>query len=250
MHTVLVTGAGRNIGRDIAEAFARRGDQVVLNARSTEQIEAVVGALRGEGAQAIAAAGDVADADAVRRVVATAEEAFGPVDILVHCAAVRVHRPFTEMSAEEWSLPLRVGLDGAFHCAQATLPSMVARGWGRIVNIAGVTGQTGSANRAAVVTTKSGLIGLTKALAREFAGTGVTANAISPGLIGTERGEWTSLGDNTISTAHYAERAKLVPVGRMGRIDEVTAACLYLCSPEADFVTGQTLNINGGLYMG
>lgn len=250
MHTVLVTGAGRNIGRDIAEAFARRGDRVVLNARSPEQVGAAAETLQQEGAQARAITGDVADGEAVRRIVTEAEEHFGPVDILVHCAAVRVHRPFLQMSKDEWDLPLAVGLDAAFHCAQATLPGMIEKGWGRIVSLAGVTGQTGAANRAAVVTAKSGLIGFTKALAREFAGTGVTVNAVSPGMIATHRGEWTSLGDANVTAAHYEERAKTIPVGRMGGLDEVTAACLYLCSDNASFVTGQTLNVNGGLYMG
>ena len=249
MRTVLVTGAGRNIGLAVAGAFAAGGDQVVLNARSADAVEKAADIVA-DGGRAVGIASDVSRQQDVRELVAGTEEAFGPVDVLVHCAAIRVHRDFLEMSVDEWRTPLAVGLEGAFHCAQAVLPKMVERGWGRIMNIAGVTGQTGAARRASVVATKSALIGLTKALALEFAATGVTVNALSPGLIDTERGEWTSLGDQHATTEHYAKRSKQIPVQRMGRLDEVTAACRYLASDDAGFVTGQTVNVNGGMYLG
>jgi NAD(P)-dependent dehydrogenase (short-subunit alcohol dehydrogenase family) len=249
MRTVLVTGAGRNIGLAVAERFAAGGDRVVLNARSGGDVEAAARRIADAGGQAIGVAGDVAREADVRAVVAEAEQAFGPVDVLVHCAAVRVQRAFLEMTEEEWRTPFTVGLDGAFHCLQAVLPGMVERGWGRVVQIAGVTGQTGAAKRASVVANKAGMIGLTRALALEFATTGVTLNAVSPGMIDTDRGAWTSTGDQEAVAAHYAERAKQLPVGRKGRLDEVTAAVAYLASDEAGFVTGQTLNVNGGMYM-
>jgi 3-oxoacyl-[acyl-carrier protein] reductase len=250
MRTVLVTGAGRNIGLAVARAFAAAGDQVVLNARSADTVEKAAAEIVADGGRAVGIAGDVSRQQDVRALVAGTEEAFGPVNVLVHCAAIRVHREFLDMSVDEWRIPIAVGLEGAFHCAQAVLPTMVERGWGRIINIAGVTGQTGAARRASVVTTKSGLIGLTKALALEFAATGVTVNALSPGLIDTERGAWTSLGDQHATTDHYAKRSKQIPVQRMGRLEEVTAACRYLASDDAGFVTGQTLNVNGGMYLG
>lgn len=249
MKTILVTGAGRNIGLAVAQRFAAAGERVVMNARSGDVVEDAAKALVAEGGQAIGVAGDVSRVEDVRDVVAAAEREFGPVDVLVHCAAVRVQRAFLEMSEEDWRAPMAVGLDGAFHCAQAVLPGMVNRGWGRIVSIAGVTGQTGAAKRAGVVATKAGMIGLTRALALEFARTGVTVNAVSPGMIDTARGSWTSLGDQDASAEHYAERVKKLPVGRMGRLDEVTAAVAYLASDEAGFVTGQTLNVNGGLHL-
>jgi 3-oxoacyl-[acyl-carrier protein] reductase len=130
-------------------------------------------------------------------------------------------------------------LDGAFHCSAAVLPGMVARGDGRIVNIAGVTGQTGAALRAHVVTAKAGIIGLTKALAMEYAGSGVTVNAVSPGLIDTVRA---GIPDH--------HKGKRIPVGRPGTPEEVAAAVRYLASREAAFVTGQTLNVNGGIHFG
>ncbi|MDD9206745.1 SDR family oxidoreductase [Georgenia sp. 10Sc9-8] len=249
MRTILVTGAGRNIGLAVARRFAASGNRVVLNARSSDAVEDAARDIIKDGGQALGVSGDVARTEDVRQVVSAAEQEFGAVDVLVHCAAVRVQRAFLEMSSEDWRVPLSVGLDGAFHCAQAVLPGMVDRGWGRIVNIAGVTGQTGAAKRASVVAAKAGMIGLTRALAHEFARTGVTVNAVSPGMIETARGSWTSLGDQDASAEHYAQRAKQLPVGRMGRLDEVTAAVAYLVSDEAGFVTGQTLNVNGGLHM-
>lgn len=250
MKTAFVTGAGRNIGFAIGEAFAAAGYNVTLNARSQAAIEAAAEQLADHPGEVIGLAGDVGVRADVARMVAETERRLGPVDILVNCAAVRVHRPFVALSAEEWNISLQVGLTGAFNCTQAVIGGMQERGWGRVINVAGVTGQTGAANRAGVVTTKAGLIGLTRALALEFAATGVTVNAISPGMIATERGEWTSLGDQGHTASHYEERMKKIPVRRMGRLDEVTAAADYLASERAGFVTGQTLNLNGGMYLG
>lgn len=250
MRTALVTGAGRNIGLAVGRAFAAVGHDVALNARSEDTIQEAAASLADLPGQVIGLAGDVSQRDDVDRVVAKAEEELGPIDILVNCAAVRVHRPFRELSLDEWNISLQVGLTGAFHCTQAVIGGMVDRGWGRVISIGGITGQTGAQNRAGVVATKAGLIGLTRALALEFAPTGVTVNCVSPGLIETERGEWTSLGDSGVTEKHYEERAKKIPVKRLGHLDEVVAACAYLASDDAGFVTGQTLNVNGGLYLG
>jgi NAD(P)-dependent dehydrogenase (short-subunit alcohol dehydrogenase family) len=250
VRTALVTGAGRNIGLAVARRLAAAGHRVVLNARSAEAVEEAAAAIVADGGAALGVAGDVSDRDDVGGLVDRAREEFGDVDVLVHCAAVRVHRSFLEMSEEEWRAPFAVGLDGAFHCTQAVLPGMVRGGWGRVVYIAGVTGQTGATHRAGVVAAKAGLIGLTRALAHEFAATGVTVNAVSPGMIDTNRGSWTSLGDQTATAEHYEKRVRQIPAGRMGRVNEVTAAVQYLVSEDAGFVTGQTLNVNGGLYLG
>lgn len=250
MRTALVTGAGRNIGLAVGRAFAAAGHNVALNARSEDTIKEAAASLSDLPGQVIGLAGDVSKREDVDRVVATTEYELGHIDILVNCAAVRVHRPFQELSLDEWNISLQVGLTGAFHCTQAVIGGMVDRGWGRVISIGGITGQTGAPNRAGVVATKAGLIGLTRSLALEFAPTGVTVNCVSPGLIDTERGEWTSLGDSGVTEQHYEERTKRIPVKRMGRLDEVVAACTYLASDDAGFVTGQTLNVNGGLYLG
>ena len=245
--TVLVTGSGRNIGRDIALRFAREGCRVVVNARGPEQIEAVAEQIRSAGGAALAVAADVRDRRQVAAMVERAAAEFGGIDVLVNNAVVRVQKPLLETSEDEWRLVIDVALGGAFNCSQAVLPHMVEQGWGRIINLAGMSGQRGAANRVGVVSAKSGLIGMTKALAMEFGGRGITVNAISPGLIDTERGEWTAIGDPNLQS--YAHGAEGIPVGRRGLMSEISATCLFLCSEEAAFITGQTISVNGGSYM-
>lgn len=247
--TVLVTGAGRNIGRFLAETFAADGHRVGLNATASASLLDVSKVLEDRGAEFVACPGDVREPDQVQEVVRAVTEAIGPPEILINCAMVRVMKPTGEMTYEDWRLPIDVGLTGTFLMSQAVLPEMQAAGWGRIVNMAGLSGQNGAPNRPSIVAAKAGVIGLTKALAREFAADGITVNAVSPGLIATERGDHTSLGDTEQILAYYRERAKLIPVQRMGRLGEVAAACMYLCSEEAAFTTGQTLALNGGMYV-
>lgn len=249
MRTVLITGAGRNIGRHLAESFAAAGYAAVVNAHSSDAITEVAEGIEGSGGRALAIPADVRDPAQVEEMVEQATATFGGVDVLINCAVVRVTMPIEETSLEHWRLPQDVVLDGAFNCSKAVLGQMRERSWGRIINMAGVSGQRGSMHRIGTVTAKSGLLGFTKALARETASQGITVNAVSPGLIGTERGDHTSVGDPEEVAAHYAKRATEIPVGRMGRLEEVAAACAYLASDEAAYVTGQTLSVNGGLYM-
>ena len=245
---VWITGASRSIGRARAEGFAADEYAVAVTARDADTVGGVAAALSGHGYLAGAFPADVADELAVTECFTQIQEQYGGVDVLINCAGVRVQRPLTEMSLEEWQLPLRVGLDGAFLCARAALPGMVARSWGRIINIAGISGQAGAVHRAGVATAKAGLLGLTKALAREYASAGITANAVSPGLIATERGPWTSHGDQGSVEEYYNQLAAQVPAGRMGEMAEVVAACQYLASDLAAYVTGQTLSVNGGTH--
>lgn len=249
MRTVLITGAGRNIGRQLAESFAADGHRVVLNARSHAAVEAAAEAIRAAGGRALAHAADVRDRAAVQRMVQRASDEFGGVDVLVNAAVVRVHASIAEMTPEQWRAPLDVVLDGAFNCVQACLPHMVDQGWGRIINLGGITGQTGAPNRIGVVTAKSGLMGFTKALALEVAADGVTANVVSPGAIDTDRGEHTSGGDRDLVRQHYAQMAARIPVGRLGTMRDVVAACRYLAAEDAGYVTGQTLAVSGGRVM-
>ncbi len=236
----MITGAGRNIGRAIALELAASGADVVILVRSNrEEAEGVAEEARSLGQRALVGVADVRDERAVGRVVEEAREALGPLTVLVNNAAVRREAPFADLSPEEWREVVGVTLDGAFVCSRTVLAGMVEVGWGRIVNIAGLTGQTGATHRAHVVAAKAGLIGLTKALALEYAANGITVNAISPGLIDTVR--------EGAEPKHYGGQS--IPVGRRGRPEEVAAMVRYLVSEEAAFVTGQTLNINGGLYL-
>ncbi len=239
MTVALITGASRNIGRAIALELAQAGHDIGLLGRSDrDALEAVATAVQATGAQAHVVLADVRDGDATEAAVSEVVDMLGSIGVLVNNAAVRREQPFHEITEADWREILGVVLDGAFHCSGAVLPGMVERREGRIVNIGGVTGQTGAAQRAHVVTAKAGILGLTKALALEYAEHGITVNAVSPGLIDTVRP----------GVPHH-HKGRTIPVGRPGLPAEVAAAVRYLVSPEAAFVTGQTVNVNGGIHL-
>ena len=242
--TALVTGGSRGIGRAIALAFARAGADVVVHARtSREEVEAVAAEAHALGVRALSGLADVRDAAAVDQLVAVARAQLGPIDVLVNCAAVRGERRFEELTPEEWREPLSVVLDGAYVCTRAVVGEMIAQQRGTIVNIIGLTGQAGAPRRAHVVAAKAGLVGLTKALALEYADRGITVNGVSPGMIATDR----AVGSAVADPLH--RRARVVPLGREGRPEEVAALCCYLATEEARFVTGQIFAVNGGTYL-
>lgn len=241
--TALLTGAVRRNGRAMALALAGQGANIVINAkRSIDEANLVVAAVEALGVRAMAHLADVTDANAVQAMFAAAEASIGPVDILVNNAANRAQTPFLDMSLEDWKAFTSIVLDGAFLCSQGALPGMVARGYGRIINIGGVSAHVGTADRAHVVTAKAGLVGLTRALATEFASAGVTVNCVAPGLIGGERPA--SAGSLPPGLASR------VLVGREGTFDEVASTVLHLCMPNSAFITGQTIHVNGGMYFG
>lgn len=242
MRTVMVTGASRNIGFEVASSFAGLGDAVVLNSRDAEAVESAAERIRSTGGQAVAVPGDISDPGVAQRSADEAGQRFGSVDVLVHCATARALGPFLELSREQWSAPWRVVVDGAANCAWAVLPAMLAAGWGRLVFITGLSGHSGGSGRAGLIAAKSGLTGLTKALASEYADSGVTVNAVSPGHIETVQVE----RQEGAAPPHDRE---IPPVGRKGTVGEVSQACHYLASTEAAFVTGHTLHVNGGQLM-
>jgi len=236
----LVTGGGRNIGRAIALELARTGTDVAVLVRSDEAAaKGVADEVRENGRRAHAGVADVRDASAVRVFAERVRQELGPPTMMVHAAAIRRETPFLDISHEEWRAINDVIVDGAFVCCQEVLPDMVAGGWGRIVLIGGLSGQTGAAHRAHVAAAKASLLGLTKALALEFAGNGITVNTVSPGLIDTVR--------SGPEPKHH--RGSRIPVGRRGHPEEVAATVRFLVSDEAAFITGQTVNVNGGLYL-
>lgn len=237
----LVTGASRRIGRATALGLAAHGADVVVTARSArDEIEAVAEEIRAAGRRAQVVMGDVTREEEVARMAEEARGAFGRVDILVNNAAVRRQAPLLEMSLAEWREINAVILDGAFLMSRAILPAMLENDFGVIVNIGGVTGHIGAANRAHVCAAKAGLVGFTKALAVEFADRGITANTLVPGKIGGERSATSGASPLT---------AGEIPLGREGEIDEAAGMVVAMCLPPARFMTGQTVHVSGGLYM-
>ncbi len=238
--TVLVTGAGRNIGRAIALKLAGEGANVVVNARSNrEEAEAVVEEVRGLGVESMAALADVADHEQVSRMFAAAAERFGRVDVLVSNAAIRPHKPFTELTLADWERVRGVVLDGAFYCARNALPGMQANGFGRIVFLTGDGAWNGSAERSHVSAAKMGIVGLARGLASEFAPHNVRVNVVSPGRIDTSRDLAWYPGQNMADTSE-------IPLARLGHVDDIAAACVFLATDDCGFITGQTIHVNGG----
>jgi 3-oxoacyl-[acyl-carrier protein] reductase len=239
----IVTGAGRNIGRAIALALAEAGAAVTVNGRKDRSaVEAVVSEIEATGGRALAVMGDVTDPAAVARLAAETAARFGRIDILVNNAAVRPEMPLEKMALEDWRAVLAVILDAAFLTAKACLPHLEKSGAGAILNIGGVSGHVGTRHRAHVVAAKAGLVGLTKALAHELAERSITANCVVPGLIDTVR-------DPAARLPHHHSVSKTL-TGRFGTAEEIAAAVRFLAGPQARYITGQTLHVNGGMYLG
>lgn len=237
----LVTGSGRNIGRTIILEMAREGAQVVVNTKANRsEAEAVAKEAQALGARAIATLADVSDKAQVDAMFKQALAEFGSVDILVSNAAIRPQKSFTEISVDEWRQALGVILDGAFFCTQAALPTMINNQFGRVIYITGDGAYSGVAKRAHVSAAKMGLTGLARGLASEFADHNLTFNIISPGRV-----------DTTRNPSFYLDPAAMqkvddIPLGRLGKPDEIAKACVYLASEDAAYITGQTLHVNGG----
>jgi 3-oxoacyl-[acyl-carrier protein] reductase len=240
----LVTGAVRRIGRAIALRLAQDGAAVIIHARASEaEGRAVAGEVARLGVESLLCLAEITDEAAVRAMVEQSRERFGRLDIVVNNAAIRGQVPFLEMSLEQWREVTGIILDGAFIVTKACLPLMLQSGeGGRIINIGGATAYTGAMERAHVVTGKAGLGGFTRALAAEFADRGITVNCVVPGRIGGQRSK--------TAGAEPAPGVHEPIVGRLGTPDDVAEMVRPLWLPTGSYVTGQTIHVNGGLYMG
>jgi len=239
----LVTGAGRNIGRTVAIRLARDGATVIVNGRGDrEAVDAVVAEIVAGGGRASGSMADIADPDAVVRMVDAAVAAHGGVDILVCNAGLRRQTPLVEMGFAEWREILSVSLDGAFLLAKAVVPGMIARGGGAIVGLSGISTHVGTPNRCHVSASKAGLEGLMRALAVELAPHGIRCNCVAPGAVDTSRGA--SAGP---MPSNLAERG--IPLGRKASVEEIADSVRFLVGPEGGYVTGQTLHVNGGVFL-
>ena len=249
--TAIVTGSGRNIGRAIALAFARDGANVVINGHSDRAaVDAVVREAQAFGAKALAVMADVGDHKAVADMVDQAAEKFGSVDIAISNVSLRLHQPLLEISIEDWHRILDTNLSSAFYLARACLPHMVEKRWGRIINISGRDGFSPKPNRAHNVTAKAGVFAFAKAIASEFGSFGITANAVAPGIVETTR-DLAHYPDvvNASAENSFDARRRAMPMKRFGKVEEIAAACSYLCSEDGGFMTGQILHVNGGEFM-
>ena len=241
----LVTGATRNLGEGIARRLAADGFIVAVTGRDAEAGGAVVASIEAAGGRALWVAADAAVESEVEAAVAHVRDLAGPIAVLVNNAGLRHAGPITETSLDDWRRVIDTVLTGTFLFTRAALPDMYAAGWGRVINLAGVSGQMGAADRAALVTAKSGIIGFTKAVSLEAAPRGVTVNTVSPALIDTDRAP--VAGDARGAAEHYRELTAQLPVGRPGRVAEVAALVSFLCSEDAGYITGQLYAINGGI---
>ena len=242
----VVTGAAAGMGSAISRRLADRGHRVALLDLDGEGAQRAAKDLRAHGARAWACSVDVADRAAVDEALRDVRSEFGPIEIMVTSAGLDAFESFTDISAAAWDRILAVNLTGTFHCLQAAVPDMLAARWGRIVTISSSSAQSGAARMAHYVASKGGVIGLTKALALELAPHGITVNTIPPGFIDTPMARRAVARGDLSSIDAVAART---PVRRAGTPDDIAAACAFLCSDEAGYITGQSINVNGGSYL-
>jgi len=239
--TALITGSGKNIGRAIALDLAAKGHNVVLNGSSDKAAcEAVARKAEKHGTETLIAMGDIGIAEDCSRIAAEALDVFGTVDVLVNNAAIRPMSPFLEISEEEWNRVIDVDFTSAFRLTRAFLPGMIDKGWGRIINLAGMNAIQGYDGRSHVSVAKHAAWGLTKSLAKEFGGRGISTNIVSPGPIAGDH------GNDPEMAAHIEAQKSKIPLGRLGLPEEVATTISLLVSDESAFINGQLIQVNGG----
>ena len=238
----LVTGASRGIGRACAQTLATAGYKVVLAARTLDQLEETAQLTRAAGAESFVVEMDLSNSDSIAAGITKAAKEFGRIDILINNAGVTKDGLAVRMKKADWENVLNTNLSGAFYAIQQVLPGMMRERWGRIVNISSVVGEKGNPGQANYVASKAGLIGLTKSLAQEVGSRNITVNAVAPGFVGTEM-------THGLSEELKQRMINETPLRRMGSPEDIAAAVKFLVSEEAGFITGHTLDVNGGIYM-
>ena len=238
----LVTGASRGIGRGVALALAAAGSDLVLASRGEDALREVAAECESRGSKTRVVAMDVTEGFSVKQGVDAALQTFGRIDHLVNNAGVTGDGLMLRMKREDWDRVVQVNLGGAFEVTRAVLPTMVKARYGRIVNLSSVVGLMGNPGQASYCAAKAGLLGFTKSLAREVASRQITVNAVAPGFIDTDM-------TRAIAAPAREKMTDMIPLGRLGTPDDVAAGVLFLLGPGASYITGEVLNISGGLYM-
>jgi len=238
----LVTGASRGIGRSISLALAAQGAKIVAVDVDLQATEAFVAELKASGAEAVAVQGNVTLTADVEQMVNVAKETFGRIDILVNNAGITRDALLIRMKDEDWDAVLDVNLKGAFLCTRAVSKLMTKQRSGRIINIASVVGQMGNAGQANYCASKAGLMGLTRSNARELSKRNITVNAVAPGFIATAM-------TDALPEQKRQELADQIPLARLGSVDDIANAVLFLASENTGYITGQVIGVNGGMYM-
>lgn len=235
---ILITGGARNLGRAMGTAFAAAGASIAINVRRpSPALTETLAAIERAGGRGLACIGDVTDRAAVDHMVSLVLDRFGRLDVLINNAVTHATKPFLELSFEEWRAPITVTLDGAFHCSQAVVPAMRRAGGGSIVNMGGLFGHMPIKNRAPTAAAKAGLAGFTRALALELAADNINVNYVAPGPA------------NTVRDGSFNFDLSRIPFGRFAEPSEVVAAIMMLCGRDGRYITGQTIHVNGGLFM-
>lgn len=240
----LVTGGGAGIGEATCLRLARDGMAVGVLGRRIENAQGVADAITAAGGSAVAVEADVADRAAVDRAVAAVRAALGPVTVLVNNAGIEQFIPFAQIADEDWDRVIAVNLKGIYHATQAVLPDMVAAGWGRVINLTALGAQIGAANMVHYTASKGGVAAMTRSLAIELGPKGITVNAVSPGFLLTPMAQRAIDGD--LFPVPYQEIVATYPIPRVGQPEDAAAAIAFFASPEAGYITAQTLGVNGG----
>lgn len=241
----LVTGGSRGIGCGLVRRLANEGCSVAFTYRGRADLaETVVEQLQADGHSSLSIQMAAEERSSVVEALKLVRHRWGSVDILVNNAAVAQEKPFDTITDQDWDHIMAVNLRGPFICAQECLPDMLDRGWGRIINITSIGGQWGGFNQVHYAASKAGLINLTRSLAKLYSESGITTNAVAIGLVKTD------MSAAELATEAGEEKAKAIPRGRVGTVQDIADAVAFLASDQADYITGQTINLNGGMYFG
>lgn len=240
-----ITGGSRGIGNSIALALAKAGISVALTYKDNKELaEEAVKKIIASGGEAFAVKMLAESSQSIKDAIKKARQALGPISILVNNAAISQEKPFQDLNETDWDYMLAVNLKGPFLCSQESVSDMQKLGWGRIINISSIGGQLGGTRQVHYAVSKAGLICLTRSLARIYSVKGITVNAVAPGLVDTD------MSSQEIKSEFGKEKIKNIPIGRIATVQEIANVVVFLASDAAGYITGQTINVNGGMYLG